>query len=293
MPSGSKDSDTFMFKGTTMMRFHIETDGSKSSTHARFHHMDKIAKKARGMDWRDLVLFAIIVGGDYDPKGLMQCGPKLALEAIQQGYAVSLVRAFENGDMTAWRQKFKQFLENQGSHILLPVGCPSIQLLRDYIRPKVSSEQELRSGLSWNQEVDSMALRALITSRYNFSVQESISWVVRMLLTRKMLFHHKLDELELEVVRSVSCKDSGNIPMSKVSSLLPDIMERRLLESWPVKITKAASRVKSYENVDRIECDIPDSIIEVAFPGFQDLQKLPNSTISAKESTQPTEQGYM
>lgn len=248
----SEDSDTFMFKGTTMMRFHIETDGSKNNTHARFHHMDKIAEKARSMDWKDLVLFAIIVGGDYDPKGLMQCGPKLALEATQQGYAVSLVRAFENGDMAAWRQKFKQFLENQGSHILLPIGFPSTQLLRDYIRPKVSSEQELRSGLSWNLEVDNMALQALINSRCNFSVQEN-SWVVRMLLTRKLLFRDKFDELELDSVRGVWSKDSGNIPMSKVSFLLLAIMERHLLESWPLKITKAASRVKPYEHVERIE----------------------------------------
>lgn len=289
----SEDSDTFLFMGTTLMRFHVEADGSKSNTHARIQNMDKIAEKAKGMDWRDLVLFAIIVGGDYDPKGLTQCGPKLALEAIRQGYGVSLARAFEKGDITAWRQKFKQFLENQGSHIILPIGFPGTQLLRDYMRPLVSSEQELRSALSWNLEVDNTAIRDLITSRYNFSVQENISWVVRMLLTRRLLFRDKLDELALEFVRSVSSKDSGNIPMSKVSFLLPTIMAKHLLESWPVKITKAASRIKPYEHVDRIECDIPDSITQVAFPGFQDLQKISSSKTSAEVPNQPTGQGSM
>lgn len=287
----SEDSDTFLFKGTTMIRFHIEADGSKSNTHARLHRMDKIAEKARGMDWKDLVLFAIIVGGDYEPKGLVQCGPKLALEAIREGHGLRLVRAFENGDMTAWRQKFKQFLEHQGNHVLPPIGFPSTDLLRNYIKPKVSREQELRSGLSWSSQVDNAALRNIITSRYNFSVQENISWVVRMLLARRLLLRERLDELALNFVRKASSKESGNIPMSKVSFLLPSIMPRHLLESWPVKITKAASRIKPYEHVDRIECDIPDSITNLAFPGFQDLQKLPVSGISAKVSTQPTGQG--
>lgn len=289
----SEDSDTFLFKGTTIFRFHIEADGSKSNTHARIHHMDRISEKARGMDWRDLVLFAIIVGGDYDPKGLTQCGPKLALEAIRQGYGLRLARAFENGDMTAWRQKFKQFLQHQGIHVLPPIGFPSTELLRDYIKPKVSSEQELRSGLSWNSQVDNAALRNIITSRYNFSVQENINWVVRMLLARRLLLRDRLDELTLEFVRKVSSKESGNIPMSKVSFLLPAIMPRHLLESWPVKITKAASRIRPYKHRDRIECDIPDSITKLAFPGFQDLQELPNSRISAKVSTQPAGQGRM
>lgn len=289
----SEDSDTFLFKGTAMLRFHIEADGSKSNTHARLHQMDKIAEKAKGMDWRDLVLFAIIVGGDYDPKGLVQCGPKLALEAIRQGHGLKLAKAFENGDMTAWRQKFKQFLENQGNHVLPPIGFPSTDLLRNYIKPKVSSELELRSGFSWDSQVDNAALRNIITSRYNFSVQENISWVVRMLLARRLLLRDRLDELAMEFMRSVSSKESGNIPMSKVSFLLPAIMPRHLLESWPVKITKAASRIRTYEHVDRIECDIPDSITKLALPGIQDLQKLPNSTISAKVSVQPTGQGHM
>ncbi|KAG6366578.1 hypothetical protein INS49_000756 [Diaporthe citri] len=241
----SEDSDTFLFKGTAMLRFHIEADGSKSNTHARLHQMDKIAEKAKGMDWRNLVLYAIIVGGDYDPKGLVQCGPKLALEAIRQVHGLKLARAFEKGDMTAWRQKFKQFLEHQGTHVLPPIGFPSTDLLRNYIKPKVSSEQELRSGLSWNSRVNNVAIRNVITSPYNFSVQENISWVVCMLLARRLLLRDRLDELALEFVRKVSSKDSGNIPMSKVSFLLPAIMPRHLLESWPMKITKAASRIRS------------------------------------------------
>lgn len=288
----SEDSDTFLFKGTTTIRFHTEANRSKSNTHARLLHMDEIAEKARGMDWRDLVLFAVIVGGDYDPKGLVQCGPKFALEAIRQGYGVSLARAFENGDMTAWRQKFKQFLEQQGSHVFLPIGFPSTQLLRDYIKPNVSSEQRLLSGISWNLSVDNAALRTIITSRYNFSVQENISWVVRMLLARRLLFRVRPDELALEFVRKVSIKESGNIPMSKVSFLLPAIMPRDLLKSWPEKLTKAASRIRPYKHVDRIECDIPDSIINLAFPNLQDVHKDSKSKISAALPAQSTGQGY-
>lgn len=283
----SEDSDTFLFKGTAMFRFHIESGGSKSNTHARLHQMDQIAEKARGMDWRDLVLFAIIVGGDYDPKGLTQCGPKLALEAIRQGFGVSLVRTFEKGDMTSWRQKFKQFLGDQGYNIYPPVGFPSMQLLRDYIKPRVSSEQELRSGLNWSLDVDNAAVRAHITSRYNFSVQENIGWVVHMLLTRRLLSCDRLDGLALEFVKGVSSKASGNIPMSKISFSLAAIMPRHLLENWPVKITKATSRIKPYEHVDRIECNIPDTIAKLALPDLEDMKKLPKPPISTKVPTLP------
>lgn len=238
------------------------------------------------------MLFAIIVGGDYNPRGLVQCGPKFALEAIRQGFGVSLARSFENGDMTAWRQKFKQFLEQQGSHVFLSIGFPSTQLLRDYIKPNVSSEQRLRSGISWNSQVDNAALRAIITTRYNFSVQENISWVVRMLLARRLLFRDRLEELGLEFVRKVSIKDSGNTPMSKVSFLLPAIMLRDLLESWLEKVTKATSRIRPYKHVDRIECDIPDSITNVAFPSLQGVHKLSDPKVSAKLPTQPRGQGY-
>lgn len=36
----SEDSDTFLFKGTTTIRFHTEAHGSKSNTHARLLQID-------------------------------------------------------------------------------------------------------------------------------------------------------------------------------------------------------------------------------------------------------------
>ncbi|KAJ0117985.1 hypothetical protein J7T55_014436 [Diaporthe amygdali] len=284
----SEDSDTFIFRGTTMLRFHLEADGSKSNTHAQLYRMDKIADKVRGMDWRDLVLFAIIVGGDYSPEGLPQCGPRIALEAIEQGLGISLVKAFENGSLDPWRQKFKRFLEGQRNHAHPPVDFPSMKVLQNYIRPKVSSEQQLRSGVSWNLEVDNTALRAFITSFYNFSVQENIAWAVRMLLARRLIFRNKFEELSLEFVRRVSIRESGNIPMSKVSFLLSAVMPRHLLETWPEKVTKQASRIKPYEHVDRIECDIPDSILRLALPDLQEFQKIPRPNTSANSPTHPT-----
>ncbi|KAK2613557.1 hypothetical protein N8I77_000464 [Diaporthe amygdali] len=284
----SEDSDTFIFRGTTMLQFHLEADGSKSNTHAQLYRMDKIAEKIRGMDWRDLVLFAIIVGGDYSPEGLPQCGPRIALEAIEQGLGLSLCKAFENGSLDPWRQKFKRFLEGQRNHAHPPVDFPSMQILRNYIKPKVSSEQQLRSGVSWNLKVESTALRALITSFYNFSVQENIAWVVRMLLARRLIFRIKVEELSLEFVRRVSIRESGNIPMSKVSFLLSAIMPRYLLETWPKKVTKQTSRIKPYEHLDRIECNIPDSILRLTLPGLQEFQKISRPSPSANSPTHPT-----
>lgn len=62
-------------------------------------------------------------------------------------------------------------------------------------------------------------------------------------------------------------KGIWNINLSRVSFLIRSIVpSRTFLETWPVKDTVAENRIKPYIHEDRIECDLPDSIIGMAAP---------------------------
>lgn len=76
-----------------------------------------------------------------------------------------------------------------------------------------------------------------------------------------------VDELELQLTRGVSSKESGNINLSRLSFLIGSIVpSRTFLETWPVKDTIAENKIKPYIHEDRIECDLPDNIVGMAAP---------------------------
>lgn len=233
------------------------------------YSMSSIKEKFPNMDWRDVLLFAVLVGGDYAVGGLRGCGPKLAVEAISKGFGKSLVDQFKRGNLPKWRELFQTFLDTRRAKISMPDDFPSDQVLQQYIQPQVSTPEELKAKLCWDLPINHTTLRQIITSRFNFSVQEYIRWVVRMLVARRLQAGpgSSVDDMELEFVRGVSTKESGNIDLSRISFLLSSIVpDRTLLDTWPVKDTIDKSRIKDYVHQDRVEYDIPDSIINFASP---------------------------
>lgn len=267
----SEDSDVFLFRGDALLRFHYDKPGKKDNVMARKHRISSITEKFKLMDWRGVILFAILVGGDYAVKGLPGCGPKIALKAVSKGLGALLVDAFKMNKVEMWRQRFREFLDKSGSNIPLPAEFPEPGVLKNYIEPQVSSPETLRSRIQWDLPIDQPSLKILITTRFNFSIQEYIQWVVRMLLSRRLLAgsNAHVDELELQLTRGVSSKESGNINLSRLSFLIGSIVpSKTFLETWPVKDTIAEDRIKPYIHEDRIECDLPDSIIGTAAPGL-------------------------
>lgn len=265
----SEDSDVFLFRGEALLRFHYDRPGRKDNVMAQKYRLASITKKFRLMDWRGVILFAILVGGDYAVRGLPGYGPKTALKAVGKGLGALLIDAFKLNKLEMWRQKFREFLNESGAKIALPANFPEPGVLKNYIDPQVSSAMTLRTGIQWDLPIDQPNLRVLITAKFNFSVQEYIRWVVRMLLSSRLLAGPRADvhELELQLTRGVSTKESGNIDLSRVSFLVGSIVpSREFLETWPVKDTIAENRIKPYIHEDRIECDLPDSIIGLAAP---------------------------
>lgn len=281
----SEDSDVFLFRGEALLRFHYDKPGKKDNVMARRYRISSITEKFRLMDWRGVILFAILVGGDYAMKGLPGCGPKIALKAVSKGLGAFLIDAFKMNKLDMWRQRFREFLDKNRSKIHLPAEFPEPGVLKNYIEPNVSSAEILRSGIQWDLPIDQPSLKVVITTRFNFSVQEYIRWVVRMLLSRQLLAGSDahVDELELQMTRGVLSKESGNINLSRVSFLIGSIVpSRNFLETWPVKDTIAENRIEPYFHEDRIECDLPDIIIAMAAPELlQDKMKCKPKPIKA------------
>lgn len=134
----SEDSDKFMFKGETVLRFRME-ENHKSNIHVLMYRMSDIKDKTSGTrwDWKDLVLFAAVAGGDYVLRGLPGCGPRVAEDAAKQGYGASLVDAFKNNTHDERRLQFGEFLKDRGSKITIPKDFPNAIALKDYIEPRV------------------------------------------------------------------------------------------------------------------------------------------------------------
>lgn len=178
----SEDSDVFLFRGEALLRFRYDKPGKKDNVMARRYRISTITKKFKLMDWRGVILFAILVGGDYAVKGLPGYGPKIALKAVGKGLGALLIDAFKKNKLEMWRQRFREFLDKIGSKTPLPAGFPEPGVLKNYIEPQVSNAETLRSRIKWDLPIDQQSLKVLMTTRFNFSIQEYIRWVVRMLL---------------------------------------------------------------------------------------------------------------
>lgn len=166
----SEDSDVFLFRGEALLRCHYDKPGKKDNVMARRHRIPSISGRFKLMDWRGVILFAVLVGGDYAVKGLPGCEPKIALKAVSKGLGALLIDAFEMNKLEMWRQRFQRFLDNSGSKIPLPAGFPDPGVLNNYIEPQVPSMETLRLRIEWDLPIDQPSLKALITTRFNFSI---------------------------------------------------------------------------------------------------------------------------
>ncbi|KAI1329174.1 PIN domain-like protein [Xylariaceae sp. FL0255] len=249
--------------------------GAKSNTHAQEIRLRDLRTQCPNMDRAGAILFAVIAGGDYCPEGIAGLGSKVATQAVKSGLGILLRKAFEEAQLPRWGHRFNQFLESQGKKARLGPNFPNHQIrqaLQQYFKPLVSSDETLRAGILWDIPVDQRSLKTLITQRLNFSVHEYINWVVRMLLARHLRTGGGQQDLDLALTTRQSMRkevtkkeldESGNIPLSRVAFNIEAITPADLLQSWPIKDTIQASRIKDYVHETRIEYIIPKVIVSM------------------------------
>lgn len=116
----------------------------------------KTLKEQHRLDREGCVLFAMVVGGDYNVNGLERCGPETALKAAQSSLGKSLCNAKIQEDCNEWRNRVLVPWFKKGKlSIDVPSSFPSFQLLQWYNKPKILAD----TAVSNNPELQQNYMR--------------------------------------------------------------------------------------------------------------------------------------
>jgi Holliday junction resolvase YEN1 len=216
----SQDSDCLMFGCTLWLRDHRvakekgNTDRSKENTKKNGKYANVVRAhdliEKHGLDREGVVLFAMLVGGDYDEKGLPQCGPSLAMQAVKQGLGRSLCACQSQADCHFWREELVVFLQRsaRGRSINIPSTFPDFKTLQKYHNPNVSSDEDLlnksRFQLDYGRPIQELKLLKLTSERFNIWGRLYMNWVGPVLLTRSLTTREP--SLPLELVHHIKLR---------------------------------------------------------------------------------------
>ncbi|KAF2141883.1 uncharacterized protein K452DRAFT_318814 [Aplosporella prunicola CBS 121167] len=152
----------------------ITKDVEKRSRHvitACNYRMEAIKNGTNGLSREDLILIAVMGGGDYGGS-IPGFGPQIAIQAAKAGYGRKLCEIAESEDnvpqkLTAWKRQLTEELrtnyrgkfEKENATVAgnIPSNFPNPKIVNYYLKPAVSSPGQLdrlRATLRWDKEVD-------------------------------------------------------------------------------------------------------------------------------------------
>lgn len=200
----TKDGDALAFGGATVLLLENKT------THKGRTVLPVCEFTAEAIKREDLVLLALIEGGDYD-HGILGCGRMLAMAAARAGYGKELFAHIQSGifvprKLAAWRNKLKAELETNSHRRLggihrgvaanMPDDFPKQEILDLYLHPAVSSAeqlQKLKSTIAWTPPINILTLREFARVNFDwkgFNFAKKFSSVLcSPLLARELLRH--------------------------------------------------------------------------------------------------------
>lgn len=168
----SDDVDTFLFGATTVIRNlsnNLTGNASNPILNAEGrddkNHVRRFSSSALPFTRADLILIALLRGGDYSTEGLDHCGMKTAVAMCKCGFGHSLFDAyttlppneFESSFLPNWRNQLIEELktDSQG-HVgrkmkalanSIPYTFPDLHILRAYVHPITSLSFGKKEGI--------------------------------------------------------------------------------------------------------------------------------------------------
>ncbi|EUC30612.1 hypothetical protein COCCADRAFT_39193 [Bipolaris zeicola 26-R-13] len=303
----SQDSDCLMFGCTLWFHDHRVaknegvTDRSKENTKKNGKYASVVRaidmKERYNLDREGLVLFAMLVGGDYDQNGLPQCGPGIALQAVNEGLGKSLCECRNQFDCQLWSKELAQFLNTSSRRRSIPVPSmfPDYDILKKYYRPKVTSDQELllasRLNLEYIRPIQEHELLKLTSECFNIWGRLYMNWIGPVLLTRDLVSRDpsKPKEMmhEIRVPKQRSKKTEDQPPMRTferkitfspfgVTSLCRDDFEGSQFGHW-----NGDDKVL-FDPAHRVECEMPEYWLRKTLPAEVFNSSLPTPKPSSK-----------
>ena len=201
----SEDVDTLMFGCTISLRNWSSegTRGNKSPTHINVYYAQATKGGRAKLDREDMILIALMSGGDYIPAGIPGCGIKTACEAARAGFGKDLCRIPRKDTigLNQWRERLDYELRtNESGHfrqkhrnMQIPSKFPDPAVLGYYTNPVVSSSEkisDLRNSITWDNGVDIQALRLFVADAFEWHYLDGANKFIRGLAPA--LFNHYL-----------------------------------------------------------------------------------------------------
>ena len=214
----SHDSDCLMFGCSLWLHDDrvAKEKGSKDRSKENTKKSGKSVRIVKAKDMKDelnldregLILFAMLVGGDYNPLGLPGCGPGIALSAVKEGsLAQALCLCRNQKDCMEWSSRLAAFLQTKprARNLSIPGNFPDYRMLQKYYRPKVTSDEVLttKKSLDLNiaRPIDERRLLEVTSTRFNIWGRLYMNWVGPVLLLRFLTQRDSL--LPKEVVHEI------------------------------------------------------------------------------------------
>ncbi|KKA27467.1 hypothetical protein TD95_001989 [Thielaviopsis punctulata] len=178
----SEDIDTLMFGCTKTIRYVPYSNKRGQHTHVTLFDSDVI-RQDHGLDREGMILVAMMSGGDYDPKGIENCGVKVASEAARAGFGKSLcaLKSSQKEDLRKWREQLQHELYTNEKRLFrqvhktlkIPIDFPNMEILRYYTHPVVSDlsvidQLKNTPELDWAKPIDIVRMRDLVRDFFDW-----------------------------------------------------------------------------------------------------------------------------
>jgi Holliday junction resolvase YEN1 len=287
----SQDSDCLMFgcelwiRDDRIAKEKGNTDRSKENTKkdGKFARVVKARdmKEKYGLDREGLVFFAMLAGGDYDEKGLPQCGPSTALAAVKKGLGRSLCACRNQRDCDVWSEELVSFLQTapRARNISVPPGFPEYKTVVKYYKPKVSTDEVLlnssRLNLNYLRPIQELELLKVTSERFNIWGRLYMNWVGPVLLIRNLTARNQ--SLPKDVVHDIKLTKRQ---VKKTDEQRPVRLLERKLTFSPFGVTDLrkgnfegdglgrwnGDKEVLFDSAHRVECEIPTYWLEKVLP---------------------------
>ncbi|GAA95947.1 uncharacterized protein L969DRAFT_92024 [Mixia osmundae IAM 14324] len=228
--------------------------------HVTVYSAERVLLKA-GLDRDDMILIALLCGGDYDTAGLLKCGPTVAAGLTRCGYGKELMCIIKDSKtaelsegMKHWRERLQTELRTNASGELgrrykvladsITPTFPRMDVLMHYVRPATTACSEFasfRRDITWTRAPDIEAIVRLCVAKES---QQGFEWTHHELLKYLSgnvypgLIMHELRLSALELPTLAACSSA-----SATTPLTPSRKLARQLDTLGLATPKKAKPV--------------------------------------------------
>lgn len=208
----SEDVDTLMFgSGVTLRNWTPEQKSNKTPTHVNVYDAVETKNGPSGLDREGLVLVALMSGGDYDEKGIPNCGPKTACEAARAGFGKELCQLAKNDTegLQKWRERLlheiktneSKFFSQKRPSMKFPDEWPKTSIISWYAHPVISNQaglDKMKNSIKWDQHLDFPGLRNFTIDAFDWAKLEGAKHFIRSLAPSLLVRHLRMRGEQIE-----------------------------------------------------------------------------------------------